>query len=131
MDWIGQRGPVIESEVKGVKREPDRARANRYGRRAVLHLWLGLLAVAAIFTVVLIVQNTKRVRVGWVFGHSHISLVYLVVFATLLGWLLGMATSVLVRRRTRRPLTAIESQATRGDTPMQSGHDGGEADAVR
>jgi hypothetical protein len=46
------------------------------------------------------------VKVGWVFGYSHISLVFLVVFATLVGWLLGIATSFLVRRRTRRPLTA-------------------------
>jgi uncharacterized integral membrane protein len=53
--------------------------------------------------VVLIVENTRSVKVGWVFGYSRISLVFLVLFATILGWLLGIATSILFRRQTRRP----------------------------
>lgn len=89
-----------------LEREPVRARAGRYGRRTLLYLWLSILTVAGVLFIILIAENTRRVKVGWVFGYSHTSLVFLIVFATLLGWLLGIATGFLVRRRTRRPLTA-------------------------
>lgn len=42
-----------------------------------------------------------RVEESRRFGYSHVSLVYLVLFAALLGWLLGVATSILFRRSTR------------------------------
>ncbi len=61
-----------------------------------------MLIVAGVLFIILIAENTRRVKVGWVFRYSHISLVFLVVFATVVGWLLGLATSFLVRRRTRR-----------------------------
>jgi uncharacterized integral membrane protein len=99
----GAEDPERPAEIE---RESTRARAGRYGRRTGLYLWLCVLAVAGVLFVVLVAENTRRVKVGWVFGYSHISLVFLVVFATLLGWLLGIATSFLVRRRTRRPVTA-------------------------
>jgi uncharacterized integral membrane protein len=92
-----------------VEREPFGARAGRYGRRTAMYLWLAVLVVAGVLFIILIAENTRRVKVGWVFGYSRISLVFLVVFATLLGWLLGIATSFLLRRRTRRPLTAREA----------------------
>ncbi len=70
-----------------------------------------MLVVAGILLVFLIAENTRRVKVGWVFGHSRISLVFLVLFATLVGWILGIATAFLVRRRTRRPATAQVSSS--------------------
>jgi uncharacterized integral membrane protein len=79
------------------------ARARRYASRTRLYTWAVLTAVLLVLFVVLVAENTRRVRVGWVFGYSRVSLVFLVVFATLLGWLLGIATSVIFRRRTRRP----------------------------
>jgi uncharacterized integral membrane protein len=97
----------VESErppdaPKPVEQEPVHRRAGRYGHRAGLYLWVTLLVAALVFVIVLIVENTRSVKVGWVFGYSHISLVYLVVFATVLGWLLGIATAVVLHRRTRR-----------------------------
>ena len=84
--------------------ETRRERAGRYTRRTWLYTWATLLLVVFVLLVILIVQNTGRVRVGWVFGHSRISLVFLVIFAAVLGWILGIATSVVFRRRTRRRL---------------------------
>jgi uncharacterized integral membrane protein len=83
-------------------RERFHHRARRVGRRAGHYLWVVLLVATVVFVVILIAENTRRVKVGWVFGHSHISLVYLVVFAVVLGWLLGIATSVLLGRRLRQ-----------------------------
>jgi uncharacterized integral membrane protein len=60
-----------------------------------------VLVACLVLIVILVVENTRKVRVGWIFGYSDISLVYLVVFATVLGWILGVATSIAFRRRTR------------------------------
>jgi uncharacterized integral membrane protein len=79
------------------------ARARRHANRVRLYTWAVLAAVLLVLFVVLVAENTRRVKVGWIFGYSRVSLVFLVVFATLLGWLLGIATSVIFRRRTRRP----------------------------
>ena len=85
------------------QRESQRDRAGRYTRRTWLYTWATLLIIALIAIVILVAENTRRVKVGWIFGHSHISLVFLVLFAAILGWLLGISTSVVFRRRTRHP----------------------------
>lgn len=54
-----------------------------------------------VLLVLLVAENTRKVKVGWIFGYSHVSLVFLVLFAAILGWLLGIVTSVVFRRRTR------------------------------
>lgn len=76
-------------------------RLGRHSHRTRLYLTAGVLVACLVLIVVLVVENTRQVRVGWVFGYSNISLVYLVVFATVLGWILGVATSIAFRRRTR------------------------------
>jgi uncharacterized integral membrane protein len=81
--------------------ESRRSRAGRYTRRTWLYTWTTLLVVALILLVILIAENTRRVKVGWIFGYSHVSLVFLILFATVLGWVLGVATSIIFRRRTR------------------------------
>jgi len=83
--------------------ESRRERAGRYARRTRLYTWTTVLVVVFVALVVLVAENTRSVKVGWIFGYSHVSLVYLVLFAAILGWLLGVATSILFRRTTRRP----------------------------
>ena len=83
--------------------EARRQRVGRHAHRTVLYAWVILLAVALIFLVALIVANTRHVKVSWVFGDGSTSLIWLIVIPAILGWLAGMATSVLLRRRTRRP----------------------------
>lgn len=78
-------------------------RARRYAHRTQLYTSAVSAAILLVLLVVLIAENTRHVKVGWVFGYSRVSLVFLVLFATLLGWLLGIATSVAFRYRTRRP----------------------------
>jgi uncharacterized integral membrane protein len=80
--------------------ESRKSRAGRHGRQSALYLGA---ATALVLLVILIVQNTGRVRVGWIFGHSRVSLVFLILFAAILGWVAGMATSIVFGRRTRRP----------------------------
>jgi uncharacterized integral membrane protein len=46
------------------------------------------------------------VRVDYVFGHSDAALIWLVVISAIAGWLLGIVTAYLIRRRTRWRRTA-------------------------
>ena len=90
-----------ENDTANPEPESSRSRAGRYTRRTWLYAWIVSLVTILVLLVILIVQNTRRVKVGWIFGHSHVSLVFLILFAAILGWLLGIATSVVFRRRTR------------------------------
>jgi uncharacterized integral membrane protein len=83
--------------------ETRAGRFRRKARRTRLHGY-AIVAVALVaYLIALAVSNTAHVKVGWVFGHSHISLVWLVLFTAILGWLLGLATSARFKWSTRAP----------------------------
>ena len=85
--------------------ESPSARARRHALRTRLHAYA--LLSAALFAVVIAVaaSNTAPTKVSWLFGTSHVGLVWLVLGATLAGWLLGVLTVAHVHRRTRAPRT--------------------------
>ena len=76
----------------------------RHGRRVRLYAWVALLVAMLVILVALIVDNTRSVKLSWVFGSGRASLIWIIVVSALVGWLAGIATSILLRRRTRRPL---------------------------
>lgn len=78
-------------------------RGRRLTRRTILYLATITFLLAAIYIILLIVQNTKHVEVSYVFGTANAALLWFVVVSAIAGWILGIATSVLIRRRTRRP----------------------------
>jgi uncharacterized integral membrane protein len=55
-----------------------------------------------VILIALVVANTRSVKVSWVFGSTRQSLVWIILFSAILGWLLGIVTSVIFRFRTRR-----------------------------
>ncbi|MBW3603770.1 MAG: LapA family protein [Actinobacteria bacterium] len=61
-----------------------------------------VLAALLIVLVALAVQNTRPVEVSWVFGTSEVPLVWLIIFAAILGWLVGIVTGTVIRHSTRR-----------------------------
>ena len=75
----------------------------RHGRRARFYTWAVLFVALLVALVILIAANVRAVKLDWVLGSTHTSLVWIILAATVLGWLLGIATSVLFRYRTRRP----------------------------
>jgi uncharacterized integral membrane protein len=79
-----------------------RERLRHGARRVRLYGWTMLLVVAFVVIIGLIVDNTRRVKIGWVFGATHTSLVWIILVAAVVGWLAGLATSVVLRRRSRR-----------------------------
>jgi uncharacterized integral membrane protein len=82
--------------------EPRGTRLRRHGHRAGLYAWAFVLVALLVVVIALAVANTRRVELNWVVGTSHASLVWIILAAAILGWLLGLATSVVFRLRTRR-----------------------------
>jgi uncharacterized integral membrane protein len=60
-------------------------------------LFVALLVVL----IVLIAKNTRSVKLDWAVGSTHASLVWIILASAVLGWLLGITTSVVFRYRTR------------------------------
>jgi uncharacterized integral membrane protein len=78
-------------------------RFRRRAHRSRLHAYAALTVVLVVFLIALAVSNTAHVKVSWVFGTSHVSLVWLVLFAAILGWLLGLLVTAVFHWRTRAP----------------------------
>jgi len=90
------------TSVEAAPGESPKDRARRYGRRT--HLYAGALGSVALLTVliVLVTKNTGAVKLDWAVGSTHASLVWIILAAAVLGWLLGLATAVVFHHRTRR-----------------------------
>ena len=76
-------------------------RGLRYGHRTGLYASLVIMIVFGIFLILLIARNTRHVKVDYVFGSGQARLIWLVVISAITGWVLGIVTSFLIRRRTR------------------------------
>jgi uncharacterized integral membrane protein len=83
--------------------EPRAARLRRYGHRTRLYLSAFALIALLVVVIALAIANTRQVKLSWVVGTSHASLVWIIVVVATLGWLLGLATAVVFRLRTRGP----------------------------
>ena len=84
-------------------RETRRERSRRKAHRSRLHAYAILTVALVAFLIALAASNTAHVEVNWVFGRSHVSLVWLVLFAAILGWLLGLVATAAFHWRTRAP----------------------------
>jgi uncharacterized integral membrane protein len=81
----------------GTRGERFRRKAHRSG----LYLYAFLTVAPLVCLVALAVANSRRVEFSWVVGSSTVSLVWIVIFSAILGWLLGIVTSAVFRWRTR------------------------------
>lgn len=90
--------PTPETEAV----ESRGARLRRGGRHTGLYAWAFALVALLVIVIALAVANTRQVKLSWIVGTSHASLVWIILVAAVLGWLLGITTSVIFRLRTRR-----------------------------
>ena len=90
-----------ESEQRAAP-ESRRDSLRRHARRSWLYTWAFALVALLVILIALVVANTRTVEVSWVFGSTRQSLVWIILAAAVLGWLLGIVTSVIFRFRTRR-----------------------------
>jgi uncharacterized integral membrane protein len=88
-----QRAPAEETRFR---------RGLRYTHRT--WTWVSTIALVAtvVYLVLLIAENTRRVKVDYVFGSANARVVWLILVSAFTGWVLGLATSFLLRRRMRR-----------------------------
>jgi uncharacterized BrkB/YihY/UPF0761 family membrane protein len=77
--------------------------AKREGERE-WRLWLGLtvLALGVAYVIAFVVKNSKSVKIHWVVGSSHSSVIWLIVVNLLIGVGAGVLISWLYRRRRGR-----------------------------
>jgi uncharacterized integral membrane protein len=75
----------------------------RHGRRA--RLYTGAVVFVALLAVLIVLssKNTRSVKLDWAVGSTHASLVWIILAAAVIGWLLGITTAVVFHHRTRRP----------------------------
>jgi uncharacterized integral membrane protein len=107
----GSSQPTSAPKRKGVPRQrpSDSAaavetRGERFRRKAHrigLYLYAFFIVALLVCLVALAVANTDKVEFSWVVGSARVSLVWIVIFAAILGWLLGIVTGVVFRWRTR------------------------------
>lgn len=83
--------------------ESRRARARRHERRARLYAWAIAAVVILVLLVAWVAANRDEVAVEWLVGSTSAPLALVIFVAAALGWALGIATAVVIRRRTRRP----------------------------
>lgn len=88
------RANRVETRGERFRRSAHQGRLHAYAIAAVA-LVVVLIALAA--------TNTARVRVDWLVGSSRISLVWLVLAAAVIGWILGVLTNVRFQWLTRAP----------------------------
>ena len=93
-DPVQAQAPTAAGERRG-------ERLRRGTRRTGLYTWAFLLVGLLVVLIALAVANTRRVEVSWVLGSTRQSLVWIILAAAIVGWLAGIVTSVLFRRRTR------------------------------
>ena len=88
--------PLSSAESRG-------QRFARHGHR--VRLYAGAVALVGLLAVliVLISKNTAAVKLDWAIGSTHASLVWIILAASIIGWLLGITTAVVFGHRTRRP----------------------------
>jgi uncharacterized integral membrane protein len=99
------------------RRESHRAHTRRMVHRTRLHLYVVAAVVLLVYVVALATTNSHKVRVDWIFAHSTLPLVWLTLFAAIIGWLLGTLITLVFRMRTRAPRGAVAATDAERSTP--------------
>jgi uncharacterized integral membrane protein len=90
-----------EAQQPAIEEESRRDRALRYGHRTGLYATLVVGIGAAVLLILLIARNTRQVRLDYVAGDTRAGLIWLIIISAITGWVLGIVTAFLIRRRTR------------------------------
>jgi uncharacterized integral membrane protein len=83
--------------------ETPRGRSRRHARRGRLYAYALVTVALGAAVIALGASNTAKAKVSWVFGSSHVSLIWMVLATAVAGWLLGLLTAAALHRRTRAP----------------------------
>jgi uncharacterized integral membrane protein len=99
---VSEQGPEPQEQPEPrYEDESRRDRAMRYGHRGSLYATLVLGIIAGVLLILLIARNTRQVKLDYVVGNTRAALIWLVIISAITGWVLGIVTAFLIRRRTR------------------------------
>jgi uncharacterized integral membrane protein len=90
-----------ETEAPALEAETRFRRGVRYSHRTGLYVSLVVAIATIVFLILLIARNTRQVKVDYVLGSTQARLIWLVIISSITGWVLGIVTGFLIRRRTR------------------------------
>jgi uncharacterized integral membrane protein len=76
-------------------------RGLRYGHFTGLYFAAVIAIAVLVFLILLIARNTDQVKFDYVFSSARTALIWLIVISAIAGWVLGIVTAFLIRRRTR------------------------------
>ena len=96
-EGVPRNVPADSATAEETRGERFRRKAHRSG----LYLYAFFTVALLLCLVALAVANSHQVEFSWVVGSSAVSLVWIVIFSAILGWLLGIVTSAVFRWRTR------------------------------
>ena len=91
-----------EPEARAAEEETRFRRGVRYGHRTGLYVSAVVAIAVLVFLILLIARNTRQVKIDYVVGSTQARLIWLIVISSIAGWVLGIVTAFLIRRRTRR-----------------------------
>jgi uncharacterized integral membrane protein len=104
---VTEQGPEPERQAESpatsaaLAAESRLHRGLRYSHRTGLYVALAVAIATIVYLILLIARNTRQVRLDYVFGSTRAGLVWLIIISAITGWVLGIVTAFLVRRRTR------------------------------
>jgi uncharacterized integral membrane protein len=103
---VTERGPEPEQQAQSpapaaLAAESRLHRGLRYSHRTGLYIALAIAIATLVYLILLIARNTRQVKLDYVFGSTKAGLVWLIIISAITGWVLGIVTAFLVRRRTR------------------------------
>jgi uncharacterized integral membrane protein len=103
---VTEQGPEPERQAPSTappafEAESRLHRGLRYSHRTGLYVALAIAIATLVFLILLIARNTRHVKLDYVFGSTKAGLVWLIIISAITGWVLGIVTAFLVRRRTR------------------------------
>lgn len=90
-----------ESAAAAVGAETRAERFRRNARQGGLHIYAVGVVVLVGALIALAASNTADVKVNWLIGSSHVSLVWLVLVTAVIAWVLGLLASVRFQWLTR------------------------------
>jgi len=100
---VSEREAEREPETTAPVEESRFDRSLRYGHRTAAYAAIVVAIAVLIFLILLIARNADPVDFDYVFANTHTRLIWLIVISAIAGWVLGIVTAFLIRRRTRGP----------------------------
>ena len=93
----------LRAPLESASQETPSHRRRRHARRVGLYISATTFIGVFVLLVALAAANTRAVRLDWLVGSTQASLVWIILAAAGLGWLLGATTAIVVHHRTRNP----------------------------